>query len=219
LLFSVPARAVEKHKMSAPTDWKITPVVGMNFTTTTETDATQTDLQTQDITQSMGVGFSLGILAQATFFPRWEFESGLLYAHQRVNESFNDTNDEIVGSLYTTFNYLQIPVVARYEFFPFFSAGGGIYYDKGLGSTVTNIAIPNTNTSSVTAPFSKTGSAHGDFGLIFNARGTYPIIPGITAIGDLRYLVGLVDISDDGNPDDVAHIRELQLLAGVSFNL
>jgi hypothetical protein len=196
---------------------EISVVGGPTLTTTTVTAATAAAYQLLNGGQSAGVGYAAGVLVGFDLIPELEIESGLLYTHDKINASFNAPTLSLVGSQSASWNYLQVPVVVRCHVLPVLGLGAGVYYGHTVGgvtTTSTIAGIPNS-TSSV----SNSSLSSSDFGFIFNARGNLPIAEGISALIDIRYLLGVTNGNTDGSPNDNFSMRQTQFLAGLSFSL
>jgi hypothetical protein len=204
-------------KLDGSYKMRITPVAGLNLTTTTLTDNVSAALEAEGDSQSSGPGYAAGILVGLIFYPHWETEFGLLYSHQRINGSYNDPTDNLYGSAYETFNTLQIPVVERFEFLPGLSAGGGVYYAHGVGSVSTTTNITGAANGTISSSYENYGLKRNDFGLVFNAHAAAPLANAISLVFDARYLLGLLNLDSSGDPDTETELREVQFLAGMSF--
>jgi hypothetical protein len=129
----------------------------------------------------------------------FELESGLVFSREKINFSLNGYTP-----VTAQFSSLQLPVVVRYHLSPHLSAGGGLYYSEILG------LVESTGSA-----FESDGFNHADFGALFNVRGNFSITPGIQAIADARYMLGVVHLGPFGPEEN----REMQFLVGASFTL
>lgn len=193
--------------------FKISPVGGINWATTTQTDVTQAANQAASFSQSSGLGYAVGLLVAYSPIPVWDLETGVIFSHHKTNYSDNFTGQ--VGSGSTTYNNFEFPIVARYSFVSFLSAGAGMYYARSIGPITLNSTIPGI--SSGTASFNNSKTNANDIGFVFNARATAPLSNSVSLFLDARYLLGLTNINQDGNPNDNFNTRELQILAGLGF--
>ena len=191
----------------------VSPVAGINWSTTTQSAATQSANQAASFSQSSGLGYTLGVLLAYSPVAALDLETGVIFSHHKVN--YSDAFPGQVGSASVTYNNFQFPVVVRYGFLPFLSAGAGLYYARSVGPLTLNSTIPGVSSSTTSFKTALTNS--NDYGFVFNARATAPLAMGMSAFLDARYLLGLLNLNQDGNPNDNYDNRELQLLAGIGF--
>lgn len=187
---------------------------GPTLSTQTVNSGGQAILDNEGTDLSSGWGYGIGAFLSQNFF-LFDLETDLLLAHRVLAYTFSD------GSTGTeSYNYLELPVLARFHVNPFLTLGGGLYYAHAVGSI--SFSSPNDDAAtfgSGDSSYASQSESTSDFGLIFDVRGYWPIAPGVSGLIDWRYLFGLIDINTSPNQAYNTSWREMDLLLGLSFSL
>jgi hypothetical protein len=144
----------------------------------------------------------------AGFVGGFSYKSSLALINVEIDALY-DKKKLSSGTIDSTSNWLEIPVLARYVFFPFFNFGLGAYYSVGLG---------DVSVAGVTENYQSAGMNRSDFGLLGSIQMELPIAPQMTLIADLRYNYGLVEL-EENTAAASEKSRELQVMFGVSYEL
>lgn len=185
-------------------------------------------------------GLSSNAAAGAGFYlanqiePSFSIELGVLYLSRAFTQNISITGGQTTTESNTyTFNYIQIPLLARFYFQEMFSFGFGGYVAEAFGnigstSVIGNSGLAGSNLSS-SIPYQTAGISKTDYGLIFSLGAKIPL-PGasFSIVGDARYNLGLANISNSGtnsgltsvnsaNAPDSNKWHDIELSVGVSF--
>ncbi len=148
-----------------------------------------------------------GLTANTGLIPFISLEADVLF-------NKNEQSDEALA-LSTSYRNIQIPVLARFWFLPLASVGFGGYYSMASGDITTTLGSVSSDISYEAAHVKKT-----DYGAVVSFNLTFPILPSISVLGDIRYNLGLANLNDDpSNPDVSVKYHSLQLLAGLTYSL
>jgi len=159
---------------AAHAGWSLTPVVGGVF------EAPKVDpAPTPAITSKFGLGFGALADFRALFGAGMDLQVGALY------EMTKSGIDGVDGSVKT--NWLQVPILFRYNFDKMFSAGIGPYLAFEMGDITAE-----AGGVSASAPY--TGKKM-DFGALVSVAAAIPA-GSFDAIIDARYNLGLSDLND-----------------------
>lgn len=193
-------------------------VSGLNFAGTTTTPSNASALQSVNGTSAVNTGYPIGALVGMSPAHNWDLETGLVYSTNVTSNTANAPDQGFVGVTTDTYHYLQIPVVARYRIFPYLGIGGGFYYGHAVGqvSETDTSGTGMNGTKSWNGSLNSANLKDDDYGAVFSLRGAYPLIKGISAMVDARFLLGL---KNDSTTTEVSRYRAAQFLAGVSFDL
>jgi hypothetical protein len=143
-------------------------------------------------------GFGGGALLDAMFDPAVGLEFGALYITRKIETTTTFTalgvNASSGGT--TAAHYVQIPILLRLAFSPYFSIGAGGYFAEGTGSL--------------------SGSAKSDYGLIGSVGIHLPLGGSVAFLVDGRYNLGLKNVDNSGL-GETQKFRDVQVLAGLTF--
>jgi hypothetical protein len=171
--------------------------------------------------------FGAGFLVSDKIMPTLSIEAGLLWQPRSYNQTLTSSTGNL--SFGDTYNYVQIPVVVRYHFLNWLSAGLGLYYARIVGdirftetSTVPNLTFPSGTQTSSYGPY---GISLSDYGVIGAVGVKIPLGDSPLSIdGDMRYELGLNNINNgslttlnSANAPDSNKWRMFQLLLGLTF--
>ena len=186
--------------------WEFTLVGGVDYSAPSEKVTGTGDLQwTGDAALAYGAFLSTEFLV-----PVFEIESGLLYQNQKSErQSLGNTLFEYTKSI-------QVPILLRIIFDPHISIGAGYYFNFGRGNVDTTITGTNISSS-----YAGANRASSDSGLLFDLRVKYPLGSVVGLVFDARYQNGLTNLEAGQNitAGDSYYTRQIQMLAGFSFNL
>lgn len=155
---------------------------------------------------TVDTGFGAGALTHYSLMPMLELETGIHYFSEGGN--FTVSNIPVTATLkaketaHLTLSYVRIPVLVHYQFLPMFSAGGGVYYARGVGKikgSATETIGPKSISLDVNESWSDYGLNSNDFGLMFDVNTEVPVTPGIAFYASLKYAYGLVDLAKSSN--------------------
>jgi hypothetical protein len=163
---------------------------------------------TQTTTTATGTTVGFGALGSLSVFPAFSGEIGLLYVPRKVSTELAGANVATVSS-----NTLQIPLLVRFTGLPIVSVGAGVYFASTLG----NGSVTTPTQKDATYSYSANNRSTSDFGLTASLAANYPLLPMLSLVGDLRYLLGLTNQYSSGAVSQ--YYRDIQFLAGVSFGL
>lgn len=157
--------------------------------------------------KSMGTTVGFGVLGAMPIFPGFSAEIGALYVPRKVGTNIAGVN---VSTL--TSNSLEVPLLVRCTLLPIVSFGLGVYYAHTLGDGTTS----RPNVADTPFKYELSNVSTSDFGLEASVAASYPILPMLSIVGDVRYLLGL---TNQTSGTTTTQYRDLQFLAGVSVGL
>ena len=164
------------------------------------------------LTTSSNAAFGLGVLISKEFSPLIEVETGLLY----LNEKFTTTTTTIASGSVSTMVFnskrIHLPVMVRFTALPFLSAGVGVFYENGIG----DLDLVTDGVASSSA-FNSAGINKSDYGLDFDLRLKWPVLPKIDFVADLRSQWGVRERFMDSS-QRTYFAKSIQALAGVNLN-
>lgn len=150
-----------------------------------------------------GVGY--GILASVYSIPGFTVESGILSLTRSYAASLLPT-DIISLKMY------EIPVLLRFDLLPIMAAGIGGYLAFGSGSVTQSNGVTDQTSTYEANNLGKT-----DYGLMASISLSLPILPTLKILGDVRYLIGLANLSTTSGTTH--KFNDLQLLAGIRLSV
>ena len=156
--------------------------------------------------------FGAGVFADFAFAPFLSLESGLLFMPRKYEAQSISVDTE------QSFTTLQFPVLVRLSPLDFLSVGIGPYFSLPIGTfkEVTRTKVGNASVT-VDRTFEQAGIGTTELGLEASARIDWPVLPGIGAVLDLRYLHELTNSST--RTGVTLRFTELQFLAGARVSL
>lgn len=160
------------------------------------------------VTSSARAGVSAGAFLGWYITPQFSLEANMLWAYQASSQT-NSANQLTISTTVSK-NVLEVPIFARYWFDPHFGIGVGPYGAFGLGNYTVN------GVSESYANYTKNQS---EFGVAGSVQARYPLGPEAKLLLDVRYLLGLTDLNNDGVSSDSVYDRQLEFLAGIAFSL
>lgn len=160
------------------------------------------------------LGFAFGAAAEIGVSERFAIQPELLFSQSGfiLKDEF-ELSDELVD-LDVRYNYLQIPLLAKLKFgsgAAVFNLFAGPHVGFGLGDITLKTKVMGEKETE-TQSWEDTGYTKFDFGVTGGIGVSFPVGQGKLGL-DLRYQLGLSNLSDDG--DDKVSNRNLQ--AGVSY--
>ncbi len=162
-----------------------------------------------NVNTSLGTSVGFGFLASTSVIPMFSLELGALYVPRKVN--INDSNGNNLST--TKAPYLEIPLLLRFTALPIVSIGAGPYYAHSAGS----LTVSAPNVADTSPSFSDQGVATSDFGVEASVAASFPILPMLSVMGDLRYLWGLTNLDSSGVTTN--HARDVEFLVGLTLSL
>ena len=123
---------------------------------------------------------------EGSLSPAWGLEFGALYFEREWTYTGAQTNQQ-------SMDVIEFPVLARLHFAHFLSLGGGLYYARYSGTTIT----------STTSDFGLAGSAR----ISIPAGGTHLFVDG-------RYTYAVTDTNLTAGS---VQFRDVQILFGITF--
>ncbi|MBI3294823.1 MAG: PorT family protein [Deltaproteobacteria bacterium] len=160
--------------------------------------------------------FGFGAIAGVySLFPGFTIETGILTAPHKFSID-GGTNLSFIVTDTLALNFIEVPILIRFDLLPIISFGVGGYLGFANGTITRSSSVPNT--ADKTETFEDNNLNKTDFGLMASASVGMPILPMVKLLVDLRYLHGLVNLSKltDGSN---ARIRDLQVFAGIKVSL
>ena len=82
--------------------FKISPVGGINWATTTQTDVTQAANQAASFSQSSGLGYAVGLLVAYSPIPVWDLETGVIFSHHKTITRITSPDKSVLARRRTT---------------------------------------------------------------------------------------------------------------------
>lgn len=115
-------------------------------------------------------------------------------------------------------SHLFFPVQAAFTPIKYLKLLVGAYYSLGVGNVSTTITVPSLpSTTNTSSSYTGANMSASDIGLIGTVRGMYPILPMLSIVADVRYALGLLNVSTAAGTS--SSYRNLEFLAGAQFNL
>ncbi len=157
-----------------------------------------------------GTVSNLGFGALLAFdsFPTIKSELGILSVKRGLG-----LTSSTGGSSTSTYNYLMVPYMFRFEPISLISVGAGAYYAYGLGNYTVASTIPGLASSDAT--YEAGGYSRSDFGLIAGISLKFPILPLFSLRLDADYALGLSNLYNSSAGS--AYFRDILLMAGLNF--
>jgi len=152
--------------------------------------------------------FGYGALLAFDSFPTIKSEFGILSVKRGMA-----LTSSTGGTSTSTYNYLMVPYMFRFEPISLISVGAGAYYAYGMGNYNVTSTIPGL--ASADATYEAGGYSRSDFGLIAGISLKFPVLPLFSVRLDADYALGLSNLysSSAGN----ATFRDILLMAGLNF--
>jgi hypothetical protein len=189
----------------------IMPKAGVSLAST----ATKTNGESEDV--NMKAGFTFGVAAPISISEQFSVQPELLY----VQKGGKLKSDDVTASV--TFNYLEIPVMARAHFGGFY-LGAGPYLGIALSGKVKFDFTGILSGTSVEADVNigndpeEDGLKRTDFGLCFGLGYGLEIGTG-KLVFDARYGLGLSNTTPGGDSDNFNKNRNIALTVGYAIPL
>lgn len=143
--------------------------------------------------------------------PMTSIESGLAYTPYGVTQKIDNTDYKITQ----TWNVLQIPLIARYNFSPWMSVGAGAYYGWSINNADQDYEYYRTLKQQGNTNLDLPSSARKDYGALASVRWTPDGPPKSKFLVEYRYLYGLKNMSAlSGRTEKYSH---MQIMAGLIF--
>jgi hypothetical protein len=159
-------------------------------------------------TASSQVGFTGGAFAAYHLSPELTIELDAVYAYQAYNLVTTISTVSITTSVAKS--VLELPLFIRGWIFSRLGIGVGPYGAFGIGSYTV---------AGVSEDYPTYQKNRSEFGIAGSIQGRLPVAEEANLLLDVRYLYGLTDLNNDGNPGDSIKDRQLEILAGISFSL
>jgi len=153
-----------------------------------------------------GTGAAFGALIGWEFIPAFGLETGALFVKK-------DNNVKATGTdLETSHGAIEVPLMLRFTALPILSVGGGLVYTRNSRTTSREGTLLS---ASVNDEIEAAALKRNEWGARLNARIGMPLVPLVSAVLDLNYVLGLSDI--DLDPNASSKTREFQVLVGASI--
>ncbi len=157
---------------------------------------------------SGGTSLMGGLFFQAGLMPGFTWEINALLQGREVKGSVG------VNETFTRASYWSFPLIARFWLGDFLSVGAGPYFNFISGDVEIETKNPG-GTTITSASASAQGLRGSDFGLLGSAQLKLGLAPALSALVDVRYVLGLTDF--DSSDVSTQHWRDVQILAGISL--
>lgn len=170
----------------------------------------------QEVNSENLLGFAFGAAAEIGISERFAIQPEVLFSQSGfiLKDEF-ELSGELID-LDVRYNYLQIPLLAKLKFgsdAAVFNVFAGPHVGFGLGNITFGTEVMGEKETE-TQSWEDTGYTKFDFGVTGGVGVSFPVGPGKLGI-DLRYQLGLSNLSDEDDDDEKASNRNFQ--AGVSY--
>lgn len=144
-----------------------------------------------------------GLYLARNFTPKFKLELDALY----VQRKFQVTGTGLDNTLDST--ALQIPLIARFNFNPFWNIGVGLYYEMALGDKIKQ-------TAGVDTTYSARELKKSDYGALGSLQFRIPAGP-VKILIDGRYVYGLTEQDTNTADGSTSKNRYIQAFAGIGW--